>query len=119
MKIIRNGRAGKNKMINKLVTPFFVLMLITVWATGWLPIRAWAYPNVSIVSVRSQIFDEPAHHGIAVETSGITDPNLSFYEVQLKPDTGGPFPPGRFTAQEFCPTMERLSTLPTETELIP
>lgn len=58
------------------------------------PAVVFAYSDVSITNVTSSSdLDGPAHHGLVVETAGISDPNLTFYEVNIKEDTGNPFYP--------------------------
>lgn len=52
--------------------------------------RVFAYPTVSIAGVNSVSFENAMHHGLQIQASGIADPNLTFYEVQLKEDTGLP-----------------------------
>jgi hypothetical protein len=54
---------------------------------------AFAYSNVTINSVTSESFDGPAHHGLVITTPAITDPDLTYYEVNIKEDTGNPFYP--------------------------
>lgn len=57
-------------------------------------LQAFAYPNVSIQSVTPVELDGPAHHGLLVKINGIWDPDLTYYEVQVKPDSSDPtFPP--------------------------
>ncbi|MBU1917011.1 thrombospondin type 3 repeat-containing protein, partial [bacterium] len=51
---------------------------------------ALGYANVSINTAESTTFEGPAHHGIHIETTQIEDPNLTYYEVQIKEDTGDP-----------------------------
>lgn len=74
------------KTLNHLVMLAVILMLFGSRAAS-------AYQNVVIHSVDDVVLDGPAHHGLLVKLDKIWDPNLSFYEIQLKPDSGGPFPP--------------------------
>ncbi len=54
---------------------------------------AGTFPAVKLIGVSPVQFDGPAHHGLLLSTSGIPNPNLRHYEIQLKPDSGGPLPP--------------------------
>lgn len=68
---------------------------------------AAGYPSAAMTQVTAVTLDGPAHHGILVKTTGILDPNLTAYQVQIKPDTNAPFPPWAFyttTAKPFDAT---------------
>lgn len=64
---------------------------------------AGAFPAAHISSVQSGNFEGAAHHGLIIETPGIADPNLTSYEIQIKPDSGGPFPPWKVYSTEVMP----------------
>ena len=55
--------------------------------------EVFSFPNVVIHSVDNVNLDAPTHHGLSVKIDKLWDPNLNFYEVQLKPDSGGIYPP--------------------------
>lgn len=56
-------------------------------------VHAANFPALKIVEVAPVQFDGPAHHGLLLTTNAITDANLRFVEIHLKPDSEGPFPP--------------------------
>ncbi len=56
-----------------------------------LPAKLFAYDAVSISSVKAASFDGPASHGFIVTATSNTDPNLTFYEVNIRVDDGSPF----------------------------
>lgn len=71
-------------------------ILTSILATGiclTIGYNAVAFPQPHIAQVQSVAIQGPAHHGISIQTDGISDPNLSFYEVNIKPDNGQPVPP--------------------------
>ncbi|MBI2340440.1 MAG: choice-of-anchor D domain-containing protein [Deltaproteobacteria bacterium] len=69
-----------------------------------MPSVVFSYSDVKISGVSSADFEGPAHHGLVVETEGISDPNLTYYEVNIKEDTGNPFyPPWEVYATELMP----------------
>jgi hypothetical protein len=57
------------------------------------PTLGKAYSGITITSVGTEELEGPAHYGLVIQTSAIQDPNLSFYEVQIKEDTGNPLFP--------------------------
>lgn len=71
-----------------------------------------AFPNVTITNANFVTLEGPIHHGLEVETNGIVDPNLTYYEVQLKPDTGGLFPPWAIYSTKVFPQDGRLINVP-------
>lgn len=73
---------------------------------------AFAFDNVTITAVRSVVLEGPIHHGLQIETNGIGDPSLSFYDVQIKPDGSGPFAPWQIYNAEIQPYDSRLINLP-------
>lgn len=64
-----------------MMNHIFVVLLISVIS---IPVRAFS-PTV-ITKVEAVDLDGPAHHGLVVRVSGITDPSLTAYEVQLRKD---------------------------------
>jgi len=56
-------------------------------------LTAFAYPNVTVSSVTSESFDGATHHGLLITTPAITEPDLTYYEVNIKEDTGNPYYP--------------------------
>ena len=74
--------------------------------------RLWSYPSVTINNARFVAMPgSPIHHGVEVETDGIIDPNLTTYEVQVKPDNGAPFPPWAVYSAKLLPHDGRLVNL--------
>lgn len=74
---------------------------------------AFAYPDVSITAASYTTLDGPAHHGISIETAGIDDPNLVFYELNIKEDSGNPYyPPYQVYNNEISPYDMKLLTIP-------
>ena len=67
-----------------------------------------AFPVVTINSVSYSLLEGPIHHGLEVDTNGIANPNLTAYEVQVKPDSGGPFPPYRIYNTKILPHDGRI-----------
>src|SRR3989338_1355911 len=51
---------------------------------------AFAFPRPNIVGVQSVAIQGPAHHGIAIQTGGISEPNLTFYEVSVRQENEAP-----------------------------
>lgn len=88
---------------------FFILVLSTLVNIS---LPGFSFPQARIVSVQSVAIQGPAHHGLVVQTSGITDPSLSFYEVSIKPDSGGPFPPWATYNTEVQPYDSALLVIP-------
>jgi hypothetical protein len=74
--------------------------------------RVEAYPAIVLNNVSVVSLDGPAHHGLALETNGVSDPNLTFYEVHLKEDTGGPFPPWSVYNNEVIPQDGKIINVP-------
>lgn len=72
----------------------------------------FAFDSVTINNVRTAPLVGPIHHGLQVETNGISDPSLSFYDVQIKPDGSGPFAPWQIYNAEVQPYDGRLINLP-------
>ncbi len=72
----------------------------------------WAFPNVTITNANFVTLEGPIHHGLEVETNGIIDPNLTYYEVQVKPDTGGLFPPWTIYSTKIFPHDGRIINVP-------
>ncbi len=60
---------------------FFLILVLSV-----ISIPLWAFAPVVINKVDAVDLDGPAHHGLIVRVAGITDPNLTGYEVQLHKD---------------------------------
>jgi hypothetical protein len=50
----------------------------------------FGYADVSINLAESTSLEGPAHHGIRIETTQIEDPNLTYYEIQVREDNGDP-----------------------------
>ena len=92
----------------KKLTPFLIIGICLSIATDALA----AFPQANILNVQSSAIEGPAHHGLVVQTSGITDPSLSFYEVSIKPDSGGPFPPWATYNTEIQPYDSALLVIP-------
>lgn len=67
----------------------FLIFLLSMAASPF----AFGGQTPVIASAISSSLEGPLHHGLVIETEGIIDPTLTAYEVHLKPDTGGPFPP--------------------------
>ena len=62
------------------------VLLIVVFVSLSAPLMA--FDTVVLVDASYSRLEGPAHHGIVVQTSGITDPNLTFYEVSYREDSG-------------------------------
>lgn len=73
---------------------------------------AFAFDAVTITNISSVALEEPIHHGLRIETNGISDPSLSFYDVQIKPDGSGPFAPWQIYNAEVQPYDTKLINLP-------
>ncbi|MDO8519951.1 MAG: choice-of-anchor D domain-containing protein [Deltaproteobacteria bacterium] len=74
--------------------------------------QAWAFSPVEISYVVSGNMDGPAHHGLIVHTAGISDPNLTFFEIQIKPDTGRPVPSWRQYSAQIMPIDGKIINVP-------
>ncbi len=66
----------------------FAIILVIACATAF---KAHAFADAQITSVTSTTFDGPAHHGLMITAAGNSDPNLTFYEVNVREDDGNPF----------------------------
>lgn len=88
-----------------------IFVLLTLCVASW-EMTVQAFPNVSITSVTPGSLEGPIHHGLIVDTQGITDPNLTSYEVQIKPDTGGPLPPWLIYSTMIQPYDGKLINIP-------
>lgn len=75
-------------------------------------LKAFAFPGAVIDNANPTLLEGPAHHGITVETNGITDPNLTSYEIHLKPDTGSPIPPWATYSTQILPHDGRILNVP-------
>ncbi len=78
---------------------FWIVFLFPVLAST----QTLTYPQIQIQSITQGPLEGPAHHGVILQTAGITDPNLSFYEVQMKPNSSLPFPPWRSYSIQIQP----------------
>ncbi len=56
------------------------------------PLQTWAFSKAVISKVEPVELEGKAHHGIAIRVAGITDPNLTGYEIQLRKDMIPPPP---------------------------
>lgn len=65
-------------MLNKKNILFLIIFIISS--------PAFAFPEVQLLSVESTLIPGPSHHGFKLTTQGISDPNLSFYEIQYCED---------------------------------
>lgn len=86
---------------------FLGLMMGTLYHT-----TTWAMNPPVINDVRSASLEGPIHHGLVIDTDGITDPNLTGYEVHIKVDTGGLFPPWSIYSAKLYPTRGSFINLP-------
>lgn len=64
---------------------FYIVFVVAVVLIGS---QAFAFDQVALSNAYFSMLEGPAHHGIVIETSGITDPNLTFYEVSYREDSG-------------------------------
>ncbi len=85
--------------------------ILTLCAFFWAS-HASAYPDVVINNITTSTLEGRIHHGLVVETNGITDPNLTAYEIQIKPDTGGPLPPWAIYSATIQPYDSKLINVP-------
>jgi hypothetical protein len=70
------------------------LIVILLLTLGFIQTNlAQAYSNIEIQEVSSVSLDGPAHHGLSISLNEIDDPNLYYYEVNIKEDTGNPYYP--------------------------
>jgi hypothetical protein len=73
----------------------------------------WAGPTPEITDVYPSLLEGPIHHGIVIETKGISDPGLTAYEVHVKPDTGNDlFPPWSVYSTGIQPYDGRTIVIP-------
>lgn len=96
---------GRGLVLRPKVLALFLLGIL-------ISTEALAFPSVSITGVSSVSLEGPIHHGFQVETAGIDDPNLTYYEVQIKPDGSGPFPPWQIYSQAIQPYDAKLINIP-------
>lgn len=68
---------------------FWMVLLMSVMVGA----EVLAFPTVSIQSVSGTTLDGPAHHGLLILTDGIWDPSLSYYEIQIAPQSNNPIIP--------------------------
>lgn len=71
-----------------------------------------AFPALSIQSVGPTELEGPAHHGISIDLAETADPNLSNYEVHIRPDKDGPFPPWSIYNVRVFPSHGKRINLP-------
>ncbi|MBF0106357.1 MAG: choice-of-anchor D domain-containing protein [Deltaproteobacteria bacterium] len=71
------------KSVNTLTTVLLCILFIST--------SALAYENIEIRNVSPQTLEGPAYYGLSITTSGISDPNLSAYEIHVKLDNGNPY----------------------------
>lgn len=72
-----------------------------------------AFPSINVVQIQTKEFEERIHHGFQIVTGGVTDPNVTAYDVQIKEDTGNPnFPPYREYNSKLKPTRSQTINLP-------
>ena len=104
-----SGGRKRFKMRHKHFSCFGILLGIFL-----LPTSLAAYPAVTIHNARFVSFSESPvlHHGLEVETDGISDPHLTAYEVQIKPDSGGPYPPWQVYSTKIFPDHGRFLNVP-------
>jgi hypothetical protein len=89
-----------------------IISAVALWLGSGVPVSAATFPPVVIQSVVAIALDGSAHHGLLIQTTGVTVPHLSAYEVQLKPDASGPFPPWAVYSKTLKPFTTRSLTLP-------
>lgn len=90
-----------------------IFSILFVLLLNFTALPAFAYPDVSITAATYTALDGPAHHGISIETTGIDDPNLVFYELHIKEDSGNPnYPPYQVYNNEIHPYDMKLFTIP-------
>lgn len=92
-------------MFKKILMPSFLLLMFTPWQT-------FAFPDVEIVSAANTTFEGPAHHGISVQTRGIDDPNLSYYQIQIKVDSDAAYEPWKIYSSDTQPTDSPTINIP-------
>lgn len=66
--------------------------LLIIFCVLWSGV-AFSFPSVTIQSVSGTALDGPAHHGLLIQTDGIWDPSLSYYEIQVAPASNNPVIP--------------------------
>lgn len=90
-----------------------IFSILVVLLLNFTALSAFAYPDVSITAATYTTLDGPAHHGISIETAGIDDPNLVFYELNIKEDSGNPYyPPYQVYNNEIPPYDMKIFTIP-------
>lgn len=94
--------------MNKKISAIFLLSFFFLISGN-----TFGYSSVVINGVTAVSLDGPAHHGLSIETNAIDDPNLVFYEVQLKEDTGNPvYPPYHVYNTELQPFDSKPINIP-------
>lgn len=78
-------------MITRIATLNILLLLFAF--------KAYSYPSIKIDKIEAVALDGPAHHGLVVRMTGILDPNLSSFEVQLREDLPQPPPWAVYSTQ--------------------
>lgn len=68
---------------------FLLCLLVNLCASQ----VGWAFTPITLDSVQSVPLEGNLHHGLAVQTTGNNNPNLTYYEIQIKEDTGNPMYP--------------------------
>ncbi len=89
------------------------LFLFLLPGIFFLPTSLEAYPAVTIRNVRLVSFSEsPMHHGMEIETDDIQNPDLTAYEVQVKPDNADPFSLWQVYSTTLFPNAEHFLNVP-------
>lgn len=86
-----------------------IILMVSIFF--WIS-RVEAYPDVVINNITTSTLEGRIHHGLVIETNGIIDPNLTAYEIQIKPDTGGPLPPWAIYSTTIQPYDSKLINVP-------
>lgn len=94
-------------MILRLNIPWMVLLMLLVAGA-----EALAFPAVTIQSVSGTVLDGPAHHGLLIQTEGIWDPSLSYYEIQIAPQSNSPIIPWAVYSTKIKPVDAGVISIP-------